>query len=256
MGGTGRGIKGKVLSQREIGGGTASNGLHSPTSEVGEVEHSFHEESSEQSTLLDKGGDIEGDMNSGRANKAWAQACIRFVNRNGQEITEADIQERDQPKGVDLDSDSDNDGQPDGLDEFHTITDASGNIRIVETDEERALISGLKDNDDLTLDIIFVNRLSRGSRGESFPDSVTLAPEADPNHKRTIIIALNRSPFTTPHEIGHVLLNSGHHFESNDPNEEYRNLMRSGTSDTDAVNESKRLTPDQVNTARASPLAQ
>ena len=188
--------------------------------------------------------------------KAWAQACIRFVNRNGQEITEADILERDQPKGVDLDSDSDNDGQPDGLDEFHTITDASGNIHIVETDEERALISGLKDNDDLTLDIIFVNRLSRGSRGESFPDSVTLAPEADPNHKRTIIIALNRSPFTTPHEIGHVLLNSGHHFESNDPNEEYRNLMRSGTSDTDAVNESKRLTPDQVNTARASPLAQ
>ena len=191
---------------------------------------------------------VEGDINSGRANKAWAQACIRFVNRNGQEITEADIQEREQPQGVDLDD-------KDGLDEFTEIIDAAGNLRIVETAEEKALINGVKDNDDLTIDIIFVNRLSRGSRGEAFADSITLAPEADPNHKRTVIIALNRGPFTTPHEIGHVLLNSGH-FESADPNETYRNLMRAGTSAIDAVNESKRLTSNQVNTARASPLAQ
>jgi hypothetical protein len=184
---------------------------------------------------------LENDLNSGRANKAWAQACIRFVNRNGQEITEADIQERDQPQGVDLDSD--------GLEEF--ITDQQGNI--LETDEERALIGGVKDNDDLTIDVIFVNRLSLGSRGESFPDALTIAPGADPNHKRTIIIALNRTPFTTPHEIGHIL-GIIDHFQSPDANEEYRNLMRSGTSEIDAVNESKRLTQNQINTARQSPL--
>lgn len=94
-----------------------------------------------------------------------------------------------------------------------------------------------------------------GSRGEAFNDVYIVAPNADPNHRRTIIIALNRTPFTTPHEIGHILLNSGH-FQSPDINEEYRNLMRSGTSDTDAVNESKRLTTSQIDTARQSPLMQ
>ncbi|MEM2990683.1 MAG: hypothetical protein QXQ02_05810 [Halobacteria archaeon] len=79
---------------------------------------------------------LEGEINSGRANKAWAQACIRFVNRNGQEITEADIHERDQPQGVNLDDQH-------GLDDF--TQDPSGNIQ--ETDEERALISAIKDNE-------------------------------------------------------------------------------------------------------------
>ena len=144
---------------------------------------------------------LGNDLNSGRANKAWAQACIRFVNRNGQEITEADIQEREQPQGVNLDD-------LEGLNDFRT--DDSGNIQ--ETLEERNLIGAVKDNDDLTMDVIFINRMRSGAWGEAFPDVNTIAPGANPQHKRTVIIARPIHPFRTPHEIGHILLNTTEYF--------------------------------------------
>ncbi len=168
-----------------------------------------------------------------KMNRGWAQAGIRFVDATGGKITAADITTRDQPVGVSLDG---------GLSEFNPN----------ETAEERALISGVKDANALTIDVIFVGSFGppppAPSRGEAFVDSNT-APNFDPAHNRTFIINLTRTPFTAPHEIGHILNGAGGHYTgANTPN----NLLRSGTSAVDTVTDSKRLVDAQITTARTA----
>lgn len=122
-------------------------------------------------------------------------------------------------------------------------------------DEAEELMTYAKDFDDLTIDVIFVNEINSLVpamiiRGFSMPDSYN-HPRIE-HIRRTVVIALNRTPFTTAHEIGHVLLDLVGHFQTNDRWETYRNLMRAGTSNINAVNESKRLILQQCERARTA----
>jgi hypothetical protein len=53
--------------------------------------------------------------------------------------------------------------------------------------------------------------------------------------------SINKTPFTTPHELGHVLLQQGHYLNANP----LINLMRSGTSRENKIGASKRFVPWQ-----------
>ncbi len=164
------------------------------------------------------------------ANERYAQAGIRFDATINAPV--------DPPAGVDLTN---------GLDEFAGVV----NNVIQMTDEEKALLgapalrSGAVD-----VEVYYVNPLSGGSGGEAFPTSFV----PDQKYAHSVIIAGDLDDvFNLAHETGHVLEenNLGHYAGANTA----QNLMRSGTSATNTVDASKRLTDDQATDMLASVLA-
>jgi len=171
-----------------------------------------------------------------RMNEGWAQACIGFADSGGGEITAADINATDQPIGVNLDDDLTDYVAPGGL--------------ILETAEEKALLGGVKDASARTIDVIFLGTFATaGVIGEAFWDAGTVAPGATPGHARTVVIARSGYPFVAPHEVGHVLLNTGDRYVGADPD---NNVMRGVANPADTVTSTKRLTNTQVTDARST----
>ena len=165
--------------------------------------------------------------------KDWELAVERYA-QIGVTITYSVIIS-DPPAGVNLNN---------GLTEFTSGSNP--------TTEEKALLNGLGTSTKNDIYIFYVNYLSDDSRGEAFVDSL-LSGGNDKYSYNVIISASNpsnplgtRGPFTFPHELGHLLLNDGSHHS------EQINLMRSGTSLTNGVTESKRLTPTQETTIRSN----
>lgn len=157
---------------------------------------------------------------------------------------DSQVQGKNSPAGVNL-------GSGNGLDEF--TQDRTG--RIVMTAEERALLDApfrtptdAQGKDDI--EVYYVNTLSRGSFGESFP--LDLVP--DPKYAHTVILAANSGGDLTPddtlaHEATHVLLNlSGHQGGEVAPSAVDRtNLLVSGKFSVEKgkVIDSRRLTAAQ-----------
>jgi hypothetical protein len=94
------------------------------------------------------------------------------------------------------------------------------------------------------IELYFVNFLAPapGSAGEAFPAS--LVPDA--RYEDSVIISVaERRPFTVPHEIGHVLMDTVPPNVHYSGPLKYANLMYAPTSGTDTVISTKRLTTDQ-----------
>jgi hypothetical protein len=155
-----------------------------------------------------------------KANEQYAQVGIKLVPT---------FQIVDSPAGVDLSN---------GLDVSFLV---NGIWQM--TPEEQALLGAAAIRTAATDDVelYYVNKFT------NFPDGRAKAFWASgvpvPKYADSVIIAADKKGlFTVPHEIGHVLLDSGAHF----PREyDQINLMRLGTSDADGTTESKRLTPGQ-----------
>jgi hypothetical protein len=158
--------------------------------------------------------DVEQDLK--RGNERYAQAGIKLSWT---------ISTEDPPAGVDLSDKFDEYPQPGSP-----------------TAEETALFNApfvTATQDDIQ--VIYVNELSSGSAGEAFWKAAFNAPLSD-----NVIMSAQRKPFTLPHELGHVLENSGNHVAPT------INLLRSGTSAIDRLGASKRVTPTQEQTFRGS----
>ncbi|MEI6736612.1 MAG: hypothetical protein WCL31_06820, partial [Actinomycetes bacterium] len=165
--------------------------------------------------------DVEADLKI--AQERYAQTGIKL---------EWSITTEDPPAGVNL---------VDGLSEYS----APGSP----TSEETALFDGTfvtATQDDIQ--VIYVNNFSPapGSSGEAFWRAAFSAPLSD----NVIISASGRKPFTLAHEVGHLLENSGNHVSST------VNLLRSGTSTSNSIGASKRLTDAQTQTMKGSTHAQ
>ncbi len=157
-----------------------------------------------------------------RANEQYAQVGIRLV---------PNVQVVDPPAGVDLSN---------GLEEFSS---APGGI-VTMTEEEKALLGATELRTAATDDVelYFVNYLSDNSRGEAFPNSRV----ADHKYGDSAIVSAKNAtligdPFTEAHEIGHVLLDTGHYSAAL----KQANLMVAYPSTTDTERASKRLTEGQ-----------
>jgi autotransporter-associated beta strand protein len=209
-----------------------------------------------------------------RADQAWAQAGIRFVDAGGNLITAAsvtDVHLTPQPVLAN--------GRRLNLDRGLVI----GGGRIPNTAKENALVAGVQDGDPLTVDCIFVGDLSA-----LYPSAVpghppvpiplnghanTLyyenRPGGVPADANTLFIAKGFGLFTLAHEIGHILTNQAHWPQdvqgavSPDPATGIttaNDLMEGGPGNplsvSDSVSASKRLTPDQISKAQGSGLCQ
>lgn len=146
-----------------------------------------------------------------RANQVWAQAGVRFVLQG--------VSIKDPPSGVSL---------QDGLD-----VNLSTNV----SDEMKALLADASDNDDTTLDLVVVHELAlpdpnkQGSyrpipakdfAGFSLakPDFASASAGGKKIANTSIVVSLairsaaeHFNLFTLPHELGHLLLNTGDHEE-------------------------------------------
>lgn len=163
------------------------------------------------------------------AHERYAQAGIRFTHTINAPV--------DPPAGVDL---------ANGLDEFAAVVD---NV-IQMTDEEKALLGAAALRSAAAdVEAYYVNSLSAGSRGEAFPTG--FVPDQKYAHS-VIIAATAETVFSLAHEIGHVVEDKVDHYAGANKNQ---NLMRSGTSATNTVDASKRLTEDQATNMLASVLA-
>jgi len=185
--------------------------------------------------------------------KTWAQCCIRFKDKNGGELDITDVVTTDKVSGVTLNN---------GLE-----TSTTSNIAELDlTLEEETLLISVKDSDEETIDIIFINNSvventtsPSGVLGYAIIESLTEVSQIDPLFDNTVFITKDGGYFTPPHEIGHVLTNNGYYGVDYTGNSEFlANLMRGGqlnnqaifTSPTNSVGSSKRLTPSQCEAAR------
>ena len=103
--------------------------------------------------------------------------------------------------------------------------------------EQQSLLSDatLRTTAENDIEVYYVNFFDTHDRGFAV---------GDPRYPNSVIMSADeRSIFTLPHEIGHILSNDGNHYEGSDKQE---NLMRGqGTSGKNGVSESKRLTESQ-----------
>jgi hypothetical protein len=126
-----------------------------------------------------------------------------------------------------------------GLDGFMGL-DGNGKINL--TAEEKALLdgAGLRTAATDDIELYFINKFApRDRRGEALGASGV----PDNKYADSVIIAYeDRTDFVVPHEIGHILLDSGDHYTGSLwP----ANLMRTAPSALDSETASKRLTPAQ-----------
>ncbi len=200
--------------------------------------------------------------------KAWGQCCIRFVNKDGNHFTEADVVSTTQPAALSLDN---------GL---HMLNQVPNLSTIALSQQEQTHLQ-LKDNDPSTVDMFFVNKyVLIDNESDTTPTDTNVAATAfidwlapsshNPNitaaQVRTIIITTNARYFTYAHEIGHILTDRAHFvaptelggdLDYNGSAEGHSdfpvraNLMRyPPTSAMNGVKESKRLLPFQCFYAR------
>jgi hypothetical protein len=100
-------------------------------------------------------------------------------------------------------------------------TKFDSNNNIILTTEEANLLGATSyrtttDNEGKDdIEVYYVNALSKGSIGESFPEMFT----PDSKYNDSIIIASNRDYQTLAHEMMHILMNSGEHFQLAPPND-------------------------------------
>ncbi|MBI5515059.1 MAG: hypothetical protein HY909_14885 [Deltaproteobacteria bacterium] len=125
----------------------------------------------------------------------------------------------------------------DGLEEFNNLNSASGTL------EERALFKPLMDEDPGTIDLLIVNRFTRGTRiGEAFVEGDSGALLNALVLDRTGIQA-QRDAWTQSHEAGHILLNQPWHPDNMGPDRPW--LLMDADASLGAVTGPKRLTPEE-----------
>lgn len=170
-----------------------------------------------------------------KANEQYAQIGVRLLWT---------IHFADQPIGVDLSGNG--------------LSECPGNATTI-TQEEKDLIKGnyangnpLRTASMNDVDLFIINKMSDDNRGEAFAEEWLRGNAGVIDLVDTVIISWERkTPFTIPHEIGHVLLNWGSppHYEDRFPAADagaaYSNLMRGGTSEQDTVIATKRLRANQ-----------
>ncbi len=122
----------------------------------------------------------------------------------------------------------------DGLEEFQNMNSASGTL------EERTLMKTLMDEDPTTIDLVVINRFTRGTRiGEAFVEgdggSIVNALFLD----RTGLSA-QREAWTQSHEVGHIVLDQPWHPDNLGPDRPW--LLMDADANLAAVNGPKRLT--------------
>jgi hypothetical protein len=131
----------------------------------------------------------------------------------------------------------------DGLQEFNNMNAAAGSL------EERALVKALADDDPTTVDVFVVNRFTQGTRqGEAF---IKGSEGAIIN---TLILDRNglrqqRTAWTMPHELGHVLLNHPYHPDNFGPDRPW--LLMDSDNNRGLVSGPKRLTEEECQRVRA-----
>lgn len=130
----------------------------------------------------------------------------------------------------------------DGLEEFQNMNSASGTL------EERTLMKTLTDDDPTTVDLIVVNRFTRGTRiGEAFVEGDGGAIINALFLDRTGIAA-QREAWTQSHEIGHILLDQPWHPDNLGPDRPW--LLMDADASMAAVNGPKRLTDEECDRIR------
>lgn len=125
----------------------------------------------------------------------------------------------------------------DGIDEFQNMNSASGTL------EERTLLKALVDDDPTTIDLVIINRFTRGTRiGEAFVEgdggAIINALFVD----RTGLSA-QREAWTQSHEVGHIVLDQPWHPDNLGPDRPW--LLMDADASLAAVNGPKRLTADE-----------
>jgi hypothetical protein len=181
-----------------------------------------------------------------RANEQYAQVGIRLVTIG--------VKTENPPTGVILDGGF----ETIGLDGYQNATQTA----IPMTNEEKALFDKAEFRTTATDDIelYFVNLINTGSAGQSYwasgvpdqkyADSVVISVLGLKGTNNPQGTNINPSPFTVAHEIGHILLNSGDHWEVG---VKKVNLMRSPTSSSDSEFATKRLLLEQEETMLGKP---
>jgi hypothetical protein len=130
----------------------------------------------------------------------------------------------------------------DGLEEFQNMNSASGTL------EERTLMKTLMDDDPTTIELIVVNRFTRGTRiGEAFVEGDGGAIINSLFLDRTGIAA-QREAWTQSHEIGHILLDQPWHPDNLGPDRPW--LLMDADASLAAVNGPKRLTTEECDRIR------
>ena len=171
--------------------------------------------------------DVAGDLRA--INERFAQMGIKV-----EATVDAPV---DPPAGVDL---------SDGLTEYPDLVGGA----IPMTDEEKALLgtAALRTVADDDVEVYFVNALSNRSYGEAF----WAAGVPDAKYKNSVVIQSTREAFwILAHEVGHVLLNSGDHFNGANVNQ---NLMKGKVGVGNTVGGLTRVTEAQATDFLASSL--
>lgn len=96
------------------------------------------------------------------------------------------------------------------------------------------------------IELFFVNTFTPTT---SWGTSYTFRPENPARFQGKVVLRVGTTPFTAPHELGHIVLNTiigdGHYWGRL----RFVNLMNAGTSTSDTVASTKRFTLDQAKTA-------
>ncbi len=122
----------------------------------------------------------------------------------------------------------------DGLEEFQNMNSASGTL------EERTLLKTLMDDDPTTIDLVVINRFTRGTRiGEAFVEGDGGAIINALFLDRTGLSA-QREAWTQSHEVGHIVLDQPWHPDNLGPDRPW--LLMDADASLAAVNGPKRLT--------------
>jgi len=125
----------------------------------------------------------------------------------------------------------------DGVDEFNNLNSASG------TQEERALLKPLVDDDPGTIDLFLINRFARGTRiGEAFVEGAAGAVFNGLLVDRAGVSA-EREAWTQSHEAGHILLDQPWHPDNTGPDRPW--LLMDADASLGAVTGPKRLSVEE-----------
>lgn len=131
----------------------------------------------------------------------------------------------------------------DGLEEFQNMNSASGTL------EERTLMKSIADDDPATIELVVVNRFTRGTRiGEAFVEGDGGAILNALFLDRTGLSA-QREAWTQSHEVGHIVLDQPWHPDNLGPDRPW--LLMDADASLAAVNGPKRLTVEECARIRA-----
>lgn len=131
----------------------------------------------------------------------------------------------------------------DGLEEFQNMNSSSGTL------EERTLLKSLMDDDPTTIELVIVNRFTRGTRiGEAFIEGDRGAIVNALFLDRTGLSA-QREAWTQSHELGHIMLDQPWHPDNLGPDRPW--LLMDSDASLSAVNGPKRMTAEECERIRS-----